>query len=311
MRVLLALCLVTAACSKTEPTVKPTEVDAAAAPMDAAARVMGNDAGAVDAAVADAAMASPPWQPPVVPTRSAACGTARVVSQGQAFTTPSGRTFHVYGPSNYDANKAYPVSLTYHGWYATGPAFRDWFRMENAVKDDGFTVYPSSDGPLWDTSGQKDVEFFDAMMKMLGETFCINPANVLAFGFSHGGIFMSQLGCYRAGYVKAIAIGAGNTSGPDTGCGRLPVFLVSRTRDTDEPVGNGQNARRTWVARNSCSANTSTPDAMNCIEHQGCKVPGSVTWCEDTFYDPTWPAEWNHTVRDVYRAQVWKWFQGL
>lgn len=252
------------------------------------------------------------WKPPVLPTSSPGCGKARANAKGETFTTPNGRTFHVWAPSNYDENTPYPVALTYHGLYATGPTFESWFKMEDYVGNDGLTVYPDADGNSWYLTGPKDLIFFDDMMKMLGDTFCINPSKVLGFGFSFGATFMSTLGCERAGYVKAIAVGDGNHGGDKSGCGRLPVLITHRTKDPDELIAWGRSNRDAWSVLNGCSSQTTVADAaLNCVAYNGCKAPGSLTWCEDTWFDPNWPADWNHTVREPYRAFTWQWFKSL
>ncbi|MBX3190927.1 MAG: hypothetical protein KF819_28285 [Labilithrix sp.] len=257
----------------------------------------------------------PPWQwvPPVVPTTSPACGTAQPAAVGASYATASGRSFHVWGPPQYDPNVRYPVVVAYHGWYADGKGHQSWFEMEKSVNGEAFVVYPDSDGPTWDTSGTKDLAFFDDMIKQLGETYCINPARVLAFGFSYGGRFVSHLACKRAGWVKAAAIGAAGYGGDGQKCGRVPVLFSHRTSDPDELIAWGRTAEQNWTTINGCSADTDVSDAaMNCATHRSCSAPGSVTFCEDTHvFEPPAPANWNHTVRDIYRAYTFQWFKAL
>ena len=254
----------------------------------------------------------PEWVAPQVATTSAACGTSRPRAIGANYTTPGGRTYHVWGPSNYDPNKTYPVVMSFHGWYADGAAHESWFKMEDYTEDEAFVVYPDAVAGLWDLNGTSDLVFFDEMVKQLGETYCINPSRVLAFGFSYGGRFMNQLGCKRAGFVKAIAIGDGSGGGDGLSCGRLPVLVTVRTADTDERPEWGKAASETWASLDRCAGGTDATNAtLNCISHKGCKTPGEVTFCEDTFFDASWPKEWNHTVREPYRAFTWKWFKAL
>jgi polyhydroxybutyrate depolymerase len=252
----------------------------------------------------------PPWTPPFVATTSAACGMARGVTQGETFTTAGGRTFHVWGPKNYDPNKTYPVLFTYHGWYATARGFQSWFKMDSYVGEDAFTVYPDAINTVWDLGGNSDLLFFDEMVAMLGQTFCIDPSHVYAFGFSFGGKFMNHLGCNRAGHVRAIAIGAGSGGGAMQGCGRLPVLFVHRTHDPDELISWARSAETVWSGTNACAPATAllNPE-FNCTTRQGCMAPGSVTFCEDTDYDPTWQADWHHTVRENYRAFLWSYLK--
>jgi poly(3-hydroxybutyrate) depolymerase len=253
----------------------------------------------------------PEWVAPNVAITSPACGTAQPRAIGMKYTTPSGRTYHVWGPSNYDPNKTYPVVMTFHGWYADGAAHEAWFKMEDYTEDEAFVVYPDAVAGLWDLAGTTDLVFFDDMVKQIGETYCINPSRILGFGFSYGGRFMSHLGCKRAGYVKAISLGAAGGAN-DGKCGRLPVLVTARTADTDELPAWGKAASQNWAALDKCAMATTVSDAtMNCVSHPGCKTPGDVTFCEDTFFDPNWPKDWNHTVRETYRSFTWKWFKAL
>lgn len=261
----------------------------------------------------------PEWVAPKVATTSAACGVAQPDAVHASFTTPSGRTFHVWGPSGYDPSKAYPVVMVFHGWYATGEAFQQWFEMEKYVQNGAFVVYPDAVSGLWDVSGTKDLVFFDEMVKQLGETYCINPSRVLGFGFSYGGHFADHLGCKRAGYVKAITVGDGGPGGNRLHCGRLPVLVTTRTHDTDEYPAYGLNVAAGWTSLNSCGAagdkapqNNNGEDMGYCVTHAACKSPGGLTYCEDTstFAPPEHP-EWNHTVREYYRSFAFSWFNAL
>jgi polyhydroxybutyrate depolymerase len=265
--------------------------------------------------------AEPEWVPPVVATTSAACGTPRADAVKADFTTPKGRTFHVWGPQGYDPNKKYPVVMVFHGIQASGVAHEDWFKMEDYTNNEAFVVYPDAAGAsaYWDVAGDSDLRFFDEMVKQLGETYCINPSRVLAYGFSYGGYFADHLGCKRAGYVKAIAVGEGGSSGHDH-CGRLPVLVTTRTHDTNEPPSHGLNVETAWAKSDVCGAagadvsqtDPSNDEAMGyCRVHASCKSPGSLTYCEDTSFDASWPDDWNHTVREYYRSYTYKWFKAL
>lgn len=263
----------------------------------------------------------PEWVPPKVATTSAACGLAQPDAVSADFTTPTGRTFHVWGPSGYDPTRTYPVVMVFHGWQATGELFQSWFEMEKYVQNEAFVVYPDAINGLWDVNGTKDLVFFDEIVKQLGETYCINPSRVLGFGFSYGGHFADHLGCKRAGHVKAITVGDGGPGGDRLHCGRLPVLVTTRTLDTDEYPAYGLNVVAGWKSLNQCGAagdkvpqtNTNHGEDMGyCVTHASCKNPGGLTYCEDTsaFAPPEHP-EWNHTVREFYRSFAYSWFKAL
>ena len=261
---------------------------------------------------------APEWVAPVVATSSPACnGATMPQAAGTTYTTPSGRTYHVYSPANYDPTKTYPVVLTYHGWQTDGPDFEAWFQMEDYVNGEAFVVYPDAVGGYWDLQGTSDLVFFDDLVKQLGETYCIDPSHILGFGFSYGAYFMNLLGCQRAGYVKALMMGDGGWAGNGLGCGRLPVLVTVRTLDTEEVPANGKFAAEQWATLNQCTSGATEPGnaTLNCVSHTGCKLPGQVTFCEDTYaYPPDTPgytSDWNHTVREPYRQYAYDWFKAL
>jgi polyhydroxybutyrate depolymerase len=242
--------------------------------------------------------------------RAPACGTAQPSPQALKMTTPSGRTFHVWGPATYDENHAYPVVLMFHGWSSNGAAFEKWFKMEEHVEGKAFTVYPDSRGPEWDFSGARDIDFTADILEALSSVLCIDRARVLAFGFSYGGRFVHHLGCKRPGLVRAIAAGGSRMDRDENGCTPMPVFVVHRTYDGSMRIAGGRESAERWAKIDGCDGTASLDPAHGCIGYRGCAA-GAVTFCEDAHHDDSWPASWNHTVREEYRTLVWQWFQSL
>lgn len=226
-----------------------------------------------------------------------------------SYTTKSGRTFHVWLPNGYDATRAYPVVLTFHGWYTNGRDFESWFKMED--HDEGaFTVYPDSHGATWDLSGDRDIDFVADIVEAVSNAYCIDRKHVFALGFSYGGKFVHHLGCKRPALVRAIAVGDGSWA-QEKGCAPLPVLVTHRTRDHDERLEWGKDAAERWAKIDGCSASPQSSDAVHgCVSYPGC-TGGSVTFCEDTHFDPTWPETWNHTIREEYRGLTWSWFKSV
>jgi poly(3-hydroxybutyrate) depolymerase len=262
-----------------------------------------------------------PWVAPVVATTSSGCGTAQADAAGVDYATPAGRTYHVWGPTGYDPTKTYPVVFAFHGVQASGPTYEQWFQMELYTQNEAFVVYPDAAGPnaYWDVDGDTDLIFFDDMVKQLGQNYCINPSRVLGYGFSYGGHFADHLGCSRAGYVKAIAVGDGGPGGSGQHCGRLPVLVTTRVLDTNEFEAYGKNVAARWTTLDGCSADVdTTPQSDNgtdmgyCSTQKSCKNPGGLTFCEDPSAFPAGsPPDWNHTVREYYRAYTYSWFKAL
>jgi polyhydroxybutyrate depolymerase len=248
-------------------------------------------------------------QTPPTPPPSPGCGTAAHETRNISYTTKSGRTFHVWLPSTYDPTHAYPTVLAFHGWYTNGRAFQSWFKMEE--HDPGaFTVYPDSQGAIWELAGDRDLDFVADIVEAMSNAYCIDRKRVFALGFSYGGKFVHHLGCKRPSLVRAIAVGDGSWA-QEKGCAPMPVLVTHRTHDHDERIEWGKDSAARWAKIDGCSATPETSDAAHgCVRYPGCTA-GSVTFCEDTHFDPTWPEAWNHTIREDYRTLTWSWFQSV
>ena len=302
------------ACKRDPPSGGPTPIPApTSSPASGKIALSGDAALSSDAARpgdgGDAGGGSGGASPPT--TRG--CGASVASPRGTAYATRGGRTFHVWGPAVYDANRTYPLVLTFHGWYTNGRDFQKWFKMEEHVEGAAFTVYPDSSGPTWDVTGDRDIDFAAEIVESLSNAYCIDRTRVFALGFSYGGKLVHHLGCKRSGLVRAISVGDGSWQQENgSACRALPVLVTHRTRDHDELLAWGKDAASRWAKINGCSQETDQTDvAHGCVAYRGCTAPGSVTFCEDTHFDAAWPKDWNHTIREEYRSLTWKWFMSV
>lgn len=253
--------------------------------------------------------AGPPTMLTPLAGDASACGTTRNAVSGAPHITPNGRTFHVWTPSSYDGTHPLPVVLAVHGMGSDGRGFQRWFKMETFVDGSAIVVYPDSGKTLWDVHGDTDLEFFDAMLDELAGGYCIDRSRIYAIGFSYGGKMVHHLGCKRTDRLKAISVGDGSWADGAPKCGRLPVLVTHRTRDDDELIAWGKDAATRWSRVNGCSTETEPTDAEHgCSAWKGCAPGAPVTFCEDRFFDPKWPHDWNHTIRADYLKLTWRWF---
>jgi poly(3-hydroxybutyrate) depolymerase len=243
--------------------------------------------------------------------RAPGCGKPQSSPRGLTLRTKGGRTFHVYGPAEYDPTRAYPVVFAFHGWESSGPEFQKWFKMEDHVASAAFTVYPDALAPGWDVARDRDLAFVSAMRVGLANAYCIDLARLYAFGFSYGGKFVHHLGCRRPDIIRAISVGDGSWGhSEEASCKPLPVLVTHRTRDPDELIEWGRAAAEAWTRVDACAKDTDVTDAEHgCVTHRGCKAP--VVVCEDTYFNASWPRDWNHTVREEYRDLTWRWFDTM
>ncbi len=244
------------------------------------------------------------------PVRSAGCGKAAKPSPvlGDKRTIKVGtrnRTFLEYIPAGYDPNKNYPLVFTLHGIGATGAEMAEYIMMQDYVSGGAVVVFPDAVNGNWDTGGNIDLDFHEAMIDAVGDRLCLNQQRVYALGFSYGAYMVNHLGCKRPSRIRAIVAANGGFGGSTAGCGQTSALVYHRTDDDDESVVNGRNARDKWVAIDKCTTTTKAFGTLGCVEYQGCAPKTVVAWCEDKV-----PAACNgckHDLRDVYRVPLWQW----
>ena len=236
----------------------------------------------------------------------------RIPKAAGSFTV-GGRGVHVWTPQHHDPAKAYPVVLMLHGWRGTGAFFEEWFEMEKYTDVRAIVVYPDAREGVWDFHGDTDLDFLATVLDEVAMRWKVDRSRVLAFGFSFGAKMAQHLGCKRPDLVKAVAAGAGSWASKVPACQKpLPVIMVQRTTDTNESMTDAKAAAERWASFEGCAAVPApSPLGNGCQVRSGCQVPGSVTFCEDTHSDPKWKDSYNHTVREEYRALVWRWFAAL
>ena len=139
--------------------------------------------------------------------------------------------------------------LFLHGWKGTAAGVLRNRALVNAVTGQGYAlVAPEAVGGLWQAAnrpgGQRfsELPFFDALLEDLADRHAIPRENVVASGFSAGGMMVWNLICKRPQRFAAFAPIAGTYwSGPRDDCeGRTPPVLhIHGTADRTVPM-NGR-----------------------------------------------------------------------
>ncbi|KAH1961749.1 hypothetical protein KXV90_004974 [Aspergillus fumigatus] len=167
-------------------------------------------------------------------TASAGCGKPLPNDQGAEgiyptdFTTSDDtlRPYIIRIPSNYDENRAVPLTFSFHGRSKTAESQEQLSQFSNeAWNPDAIAVYPQGLDNQWqgdpDSSGVDDVAFTMEMLDNFEKRYCIDSSRVYAAGKSNGGGFTNLLACDPTAFKSIDYCGI---------CPRFGCLLPGRTR---------------------------------------------------------------------------------
>jgi polyhydroxybutyrate depolymerase len=208
------------------------------------------------------------------------------------------RRYLVHHPAQYDAARAWPLVLSFHGSNSNGQIQLEFTDMNETADREGFvTVYPFGTGErerllFWNAGNccgyaQKhqvdDVLFVRTLLDRLKQEVNIDPDRIYASGMSNGAIMAYRLASEMADVFAAIAAVAG-TMGAETCQPSQPVSILHfhGTEDEFVPVEGGVGRRsvtgtkhfslehtiRAWVAANGCPPQPVTETIAN-VQHDG------------------------------------------
>jgi polyhydroxybutyrate depolymerase len=245
---------------------------------------------------------------PARPVRATSSGCGRRVVPGPATIDASVggrlRLVRVFLPAGYTGTQPLPLLLNLHGSGATAVKQERGTGLDATADEHRFIVaYPqaakhSGTGFSWNVPGTPsftprgpdDVAYLGAVVGLLRQRFCVNPARVYASGFSGGARMASQLACTPpvplAGVVMASGIRAPSPCHPSGGA--VPVLAFHGTADTANPYnGHGQPywtysvpvAAARWARYDGCRspATTTRPyPGVTVTSYRGCRGTGVV-----------------------------------
>jgi polyhydroxybutyrate depolymerase len=125
------------------------------------------------------------------------------------------RTYKLYTPSYYNANRPMPLVMVFHGHDGTGASIADVTRFNDLAEQKGFiVVYPDGIEQNWNLRGASsgkvdDVSFTTALIDRLQQIRNIDSRRIYATGFSKGAIFAQDLACEIPDRIAAFASVAG------------------------------------------------------------------------------------------------------
>lgn len=143
------------------------------------------------------------------------------------------RTYLLYLPRGYSAERAYPLVVVLHGSKGDSKQIMEQTGMSAKADSEGFVVaYPQGIGRSWadgrgvsnaDEKGVDDVGFMKAMLAQIQQKATIDPKRIYATGISNGGMMSNRLACDMSSTFAAI----GPVAGP------LPTKVRARCKPTD------------------------------------------------------------------------------
>ena len=229
-----------------------------------------------------------------VPVPSAGCGKANPVNGAREITT-SGQTanFNVNVPEGYDANTPMPLGFGFHGFgnNACGPDSGECrgFKDLPAV-----TVYMKSISAGWEQSEvlETNITYWQDVLALMKEEYCIDESRVFIAGVSSGGQFISHLTCRFGDQLWQTTAVCAGAVGVDDCVGTPPILVIHGVTDGAGDFGN--NTVANFAERNGCSgtppagleqARSDMMDAFNaqeaehvCLDWEGCTA-NPVRFC--------------------------------
>jgi polyhydroxybutyrate depolymerase len=237
----------------------------------------GGSSGAGGAAL-DAAADTAPAGDASPPSTSTGCGQN---NPGGTFMIMAGANqtpYRVVLPSTYDPTKPYPVVFYLHGRGNNIEGQANLTR-DVAMANLGIVVYPKSFASSgWETPGNdKPVEnlaLLRALIKKLGEQYCVDSKRIIMSGFSSGCWFASRLACQMKDELAAVVV-AGCGLDPMGKCpDRKPItYIIGRS---DPAFSGAATAAEFYRNRNTCQMTRKPAATAPCEAYDGC-APGMPT----------------------------------
>lgn len=213
------------------------------------------------------------------------------------------RRYILQTPKSYSASKTYPLVMIFHGSPGNPQTMAQTVPFDSASRGEAIIVYPQAANPAaaqnyfdWDlytpTQNNVDMSWIVALIDTIQSQKNIDKKSVLAFGFSNGAFFTTQMACRFAGVFKAISVNSGggpeepqmNFEKRDNGCyvcpgGPVATLVIHGQADDQVVPTSGAFTAQCFAATNGCSDTAGSVSPAPCEAYEGCPAKAPVRRC--------------------------------
>jgi poly(3-hydroxybutyrate) depolymerase len=223
------------------------------------------------------------------------------------------RYYIVREPSNYDANKAYPLVVFLHGNPSSAEWSATYTRYElNVSHYEAIVVYPDAATADWDHGAaledNADSTFIFETIDKVKASHNIDASKILLTGWSGGGFMSAAMGCRHSGSFKAIGIHAGGApydpnggAAPTCDGAEIHTFVTHGGQDFAVGPTSGFYAVDRFAGLNGCDDTQTAVAPAPCKKYDNCNK--STIYCYDD--------NWGHGLWDGALTAEWAWFKAL
>lgn len=248
------------------------------------------------------------------PELSPGCGKAESEPQTKLMVSDMERTYLLTKPKNYVSHDPAPLIVAFHGRTNSNEQVRAYFGLDKTATE-YFIAYPAAlqkdTGTFhWSDPGDKlstlrDLKLFDAIVKELTDTYCIDMTRIYTAGHSLGAWMANSVACARGGIVRASATVGGNSMIAPC-AGPAAALIINNPKDTLSPHSSAEAVRDQRLQSNSCTDEhrSTAPESLSCVSYTDCTADAPVMWCPHTidrddyvgYYPHLWPDDTAETM---------------
>lgn len=254
------------------------------------------------------------------PGMSAGCGKAPTIASnmynnGKNIPMMVGnmqRRYILSVPTNYNNTKPYKLVIAYHQRDGNDNQMyaNKYYHLQPLSNDTTIFVAPNGQqnnspcsgtgngesGCGWPNPNDSDMNFADAVVKAVEESFCVDTNRIFATGWSFGGSMSYATACARPlgasnGYIRAIAVYSGSQlSGQCTPSKPVGYYASHGTADdvlcydgnsSGCQVGNGMLLAQNFAKANGCT--WATPQKVTSGNHVCTSLMGCMSGYPEEF----------------------------